>query len=40
MFHCYEKNQRRLTNGEIYVTIPAEVQVRIEVLQTHLHRVT
>jgi len=40
MFRCYEQNQSRLTIGEIDVGIPADVQVRITALQTHLHRVT
>jgi hypothetical protein len=38
MFHCYEENQSRLTVGEIDVIIPADVQVRITALQTHLQR--
>jgi hypothetical protein len=40
MFHRYEKNQRRLTIGEIDVTFSVDLQVRIKALQTDLQRVT
>jgi len=40
MSHCYVKNQRLLTIGEIDVRIPADAQVRVTALQTELHRVT
>jgi hypothetical protein len=39
MHHSYDENQRRLTAGEMHVTVPADAQVRINAWQTDLQRV-